>query len=226
MNEARTRTARDQAWGSEAAEVRQRVYDQAVEALHRVNPKAVPVASPDDPCAIPRVVEQARRTAPPQDAAPSPECMLHSRVRNMQGAVAELVAKAKRKGIAAELPAADEGGDLGARLQMFNAAHDKLERQIAYFDTTTKEQRAIDGLCIRIERLGKRVDTIAAALAALQSLLPLLMKADEKWGLLPIEWVIFRNSDVMAVFDDDTLADRWSLLGVAPRRDECARRPD
>ena len=45
-------------------------------------------------------------------------------------------------------------------------------------------------------------------------------------GLLPIEWVIFRNSDVMAVFDDDTLADRWSLLGVAPRRDECARRPD
>jgi len=28
------------------------------------------------------------------------------------------------------------------------------------------------------------------------------------WGLLPIEWVIFRNSDVMAVFDDDTLADR------------------
>jgi len=29
-----------------------------------------------------------------------------------------------------------------------------------------------------------------------------------KEGLLPIEWVIFRNSDVMAVFDDDTLADR------------------
>jgi hypothetical protein len=29
-----------------------------------------------------------------------------------------------------------------------------------------------------------------------------------KKGLLPIEWVIFRNSDVMAVFDDDTLADR------------------
>jgi hypothetical protein len=24
-------------------------------------------------------------------------------------------------------------------------------------------------------------------------------------GLLPIEWVIFRNLDVMAVFDDDTL---------------------
>jgi sRNA-binding protein len=29
-----------------------------------------------------------------------------------------------------------------------------------------------------------------------------------KLGLLPIEWVIFRNLDVMAVFDDDTLADR------------------
>jgi hypothetical protein len=27
-------------------------------------------------------------------------------------------------------------------------------------------------------------------------------------GLLPIEWVIFRNLDVMAVFDDDTLANR------------------
>jgi hypothetical protein len=32
--------------------------------------------------------------------------------------------------------------------------------------------------------------------------------ADKKRGLLPIEWVIFRNLDVMAVFDDDTLADR------------------
>jgi hypothetical protein len=29
-----------------------------------------------------------------------------------------------------------------------------------------------------------------------------------KLVLLPIEWVIFRNLDVMAVFDDDTLADR------------------
>jgi hypothetical protein len=28
------------------------------------------------------------------------------------------------------------------------------------------------------------------------------------WGLLPIEWVIFRNLDVIPVFDDDTLADR------------------
>jgi hypothetical protein len=32
--------------------------------------------------------------------------------------------------------------------------------------------------------------------------------ANKIMGLLPIEWVIFRNSDVMAVFDDDTLADR------------------
>jgi hypothetical protein len=29
-----------------------------------------------------------------------------------------------------------------------------------------------------------------------------------KKGLLPIEWVIFRNFDVIPVFDDDTLADR------------------
>jgi hypothetical protein len=27
-------------------------------------------------------------------------------------------------------------------------------------------------------------------------------------GLLPIVWVIFRNLDVIPVFDDDTLADR------------------
>jgi hypothetical protein len=33
-------------------------------------------------------------------------------------------------------------------------------------------------------------------------------RTNKKRGLLPIEWVIFRNLDVMAVFDDDTLADR------------------
>ena len=37
-------------------------------------------------------------------------------------------------------------------------------------------------------------------------------------GLLPIEWVIFRNLDVIPVFDDNTLANRWSLLSAAPRR--------
>ena len=41
---------------------------------------------------------------------------------------------------------------------------------------------------------------------------------NEKRGLLPIEWVIFRNLDVIPVFDDNTLANRWSLLSVAPRR--------
>jgi hypothetical protein len=42
-------------------------------------------------------------------------------------------------------------------------------------------------------------------------------------GLLPIEWVIFRNLDVIPVFDDDTLADRWAWLRDG---DECARRSD
>ena len=37
-------------------------------------------------------------------------------------------------------------------------------------------------------------------------------------GLLPIEWVMFRNLDVIPVLDDNTLANRWSLLSAAPRR--------
>jgi hypothetical protein len=93
----------------------------------------------------------------------------------MQDAVATLVAKAKRKGIPAELPS--DKGDLGARLQMLNALFDSLEKKIAYHEGTTQEQQAIDELGTRIQRLEKRADAIATAMAAIKELLPHLMKA-------------------------------------------------
>jgi hypothetical protein len=37
---------------------------------------------------------------------------------------------------------------------------------------------------------------------------PAIKKQSYIRGLLPIVWVIFRNLDVIPVFDDDTLADR------------------
>jgi hypothetical protein len=167
---------------SEAQEARQAAYDRAVEALHRVNSKAVPVAAFDEVCAIPRVVEQVRRTVAPAEAAPSPERMLYSRVNNMANAVAALVAKARSKGIRAELPPNGEGDDLGARLQMLIALHESLEKKISYFDSTTKEQRAIDKIFSQCERMEKRVDAIAAALGALSKLLPLLMPSKDGGG--------------------------------------------
>jgi hypothetical protein len=116
----------------------------------------------------------------PPESAPSPERMLHSRVNNMANAVAHLGAKAKSKGIPAELPPANDDGDLGARLQMLNAAHDRLEKKIQYFDSTTKEQRAIDAMGMQFNRLEKRVDAIAAVLGAFNKLLPLLLPAEVK----------------------------------------------
>jgi hypothetical protein len=165
---------------SEAGAARRAAYQSAVDALHRVNPKAVPVAALDEVCSIPRVVEQARQAVAPPESAPSPEAMLHGRCNNMQNAVAHLVAKAKAKGIPAELPPADDDGDRGARLQMLNAMHDRLEKKIQYFDSTTKEQRAIDAMGMQINRVEKRVDAIAAALGALNKLLPLLLPAEVK----------------------------------------------
>jgi hypothetical protein len=160
---------------SEAADRRLAAYDGCISALHRLDPKAVPVARPDEAFAIPRVAEQARQATNPAPPAPSPERMLHSRVSAMQDAVATLVAKAKRKGIPAELPS--DKGDLGARLQMLNALFDSLEKKIAYHEGTTQEQQAIDELGTRIQRLEKRADAIATAMAAIKELLPHLMKA-------------------------------------------------
>jgi hypothetical protein len=164
---------------SEAAARRRDAYDRSLAAIHLINPNAVPIAAPHEPYAIERLADQARHTVAPPGRKPSPEGMLHSRVSNMQNAVANLVAEARGKGIAAELPPNDLGGDLGARLQELNALHDKLEKQIAYFNGTTQEQRAIDDLRADIKRIRKRLDGTATALAALGELLPLLMKKAE-----------------------------------------------
>ena len=134
-------------------DARQAAYDNSVAALRRINPKAVPIAKADEPFAIARVSEQVRQTVAPAERAPSPEVMLYSRVNNMQGACAKLVAEAKRKGIPAELPPTDES-DQGARLQMLNAFHDRLEKKIDYYNRTTQEQRAIDQLGIEFETSG------------------------------------------------------------------------
>jgi hypothetical protein len=161
---------------SEAAQKRQDAYDNAVAALHRVNPNAVPIAKLTDVSPIARVSQQVRDTSPPAATAASPEAMLSGRVSNMQNACATLVAEAKRKGIAIDWPAATkEGVELGTRLQALNAFHDAVERRITYFKTTTQEQRAIDNLGERVVRNEKRLDAIATAIAALSDLLPLLM---------------------------------------------------
>jgi hypothetical protein len=164
---------------SEAGDARAKAYAQAVAALQAINPASVPVAQFTDPCAIARVVQQVRDAVPPSEPTASPERMLRSRVSNMQGAVAALVDKAKRKGIPVELPVIDDG-DLGSRLQKLNAAYDEIERKVAYYDRTTPERRAIDGLAVRLDRVEKRVDAIAAALGALNKLLPLLLPAEVK----------------------------------------------
>ena len=163
---------------SEAADRRQAAYDNCVATLHRLDPKAVPVARPDEAFAIPRVAEQARQATNPAPPAPSPERMLIGRVSAMQDAVANLVAKAKRMGIPAELPS--DKGDLGERLQILVALFDSLEKKIAYHDGTTKEQRAIDTLVKQVQRLEKRVDAIATAMAAIKDLLPHLMSGKKK----------------------------------------------
>ena len=160
---------------SDAAAARSAAYENAVAALRKINPKAVPVAKIEDAFSIPRVAEQARQAVAPPSRAASPEAMLHSRISNMENAVSVLVAEAKRKGIKAQLPPANGDGDLGARLQMLNAMHDKLEKDINYFNNTTREQRAIDSLGFRVQRIEKRIDAIATAMAMLNELLPHLI---------------------------------------------------
>jgi hypothetical protein len=152
---------------SNAAQARQDAYDQAVEALHRVDPNAVPVAKPGDVYAIARVSDQVRNTTPPADREPTPEHMLITRAINMQGAVAKLIAEAKRNGVPVSTPP-DTSGDPGGRLQALNDYHYQLEKKVTYYSQTTPEQRAIDELRADVARLKK-------AMVALNDLLPLLM---------------------------------------------------
>jgi hypothetical protein len=164
---------------SESAAQRQKAYDDAVAALHRVAPKIAPVAKPDEAFAIPRVAQQAREAVAPPPPPASPERMLHGRVSNMWNAVAELVAQAKRKGIEVEFPTIKQSDDLGYQLQVLNEAHDRLEKQIEYFDSTTKEQRAIDQLRRQGQRIEKRLDAMAAALTSFSELLSHLMSKEK-----------------------------------------------
>jgi hypothetical protein len=152
---------------SKAEQVRRDCYNQAVEALHRVDPSAVPIAKFNDPYAIPRVSNQARHTAAPPDPALSPENMLMTRVVNMQQACSTLATGARRNGVPID-PTPDMPADLGRRLQMLNDYHYQLEKKVTYYSQTTREQRAIDELRADVGRMKK-------AMVALGELLPLLM---------------------------------------------------
>lgn len=158
------------------AQVRRDAYDRAVEALLLVNPKAVPIAKLEDACSIARVSNQVRETAPPKPADPHPEAMLISRVSNMANACSQLVARAKRLGIAVELRIADRNEDPGKQLQTLISFHDQLEKQVAYWQATTKEQRAIDDLQVRLRRTEKQLGAMATAMASLSDLLPHLLR--------------------------------------------------
>lgn len=161
---------------SEAAQNRQTAYDRTVAALRAVNPEAVPIAKLVEPFAIERVAQQVRDTEPPKLPPLSPEHMLVGRVSAMQNSCASLVADAKRKHIPVEWPAIKEGDDLGLRLQTLNEFHDKLESKIAYYNSTTQEQRAIDVLGNKVIRLEKKIAAMAQAMASVAELVPLLME--------------------------------------------------
>jgi hypothetical protein len=164
---------------SETAAQRQAAYDKALKKLHDVIPGAVPVARLDEAFAIPRVAEQARQAVPPEPLPPSSEVRLLSRVSAMQGSVSELVARAKRLGIKCELPKLKDPDPL-AQLQALNDFHDKLERKIEYFNSTTKEQRAIDELRQQVWRIERRLDAMAVALKSFGDLVALLMPKEKK----------------------------------------------
>jgi hypothetical protein len=140
---------------STAEQVRRDVYDQAVAALHRADPNAVPVAQFGDPYAIPMVSNQARNTAAPADPASSPEGMLFERVHNMQGAISKLVAEAKRNAVPVSTPPKISGDDLRGTLRALNDYHDRLEKKVTYYSQTTREQRAIDQLMSEVAQLQK-----------------------------------------------------------------------
>jgi hypothetical protein len=139
---------------SKAEQVRRDCYNEAVAALHRADPNAVPVAKLDDPYAIPLVSNQVRNTPAPADPASSPEHMLMTRCINMQDACSKLAAEARRNGVPVS-PAPDMPADLGRRLQMLNDYHFQLEKKVTYYAQTTREQRAIDRLMLEVAQLRK-----------------------------------------------------------------------
>jgi hypothetical protein len=141
---------------SKAEQVRRDCYNQVVADLHRADPNAVPVAKFGEPYAIPRVSNQARHTAAPPDPMSSPENMLFERISNMQGAISKLVDEAKRNHVPViPFDQTWTGDDARGRLQALNAYHDRLEKRLAYYSQTTREQRAIDQLMLEVAQLRK-----------------------------------------------------------------------
>lgn len=153
---------------SKAEQVRRDCYNEAVAALHRADPNAVPVAKFGDPCAIPMVSNQARNTEAPADPASSPEGMLFERISNMQQAISQLVVKAKRNAVPLSTPPKVSGGDLRGTLRALNDYHDRLEKKVTYYSQSTREQRAIDDLMSQVAQLRK-------AFLALDDLLKVLI---------------------------------------------------
>jgi hypothetical protein len=159
---------------SEAAAARQLAYDRVVAELQKIDPKAIPVAKPDEAFAIGRVAQQARDAVEPAPLSPSSEVRLLSRVNAMQQGVSQLVNTARGLGIKVGLPKL-EGADPLAHLQFLNEFHDKLERTVEYYRSTSKEQRRIDELWRWNQRLEKRVDALASAMSAIADLMPHLI---------------------------------------------------
>jgi hypothetical protein len=140
---------------SKAEQVRRDCYNEAVAALHRADPNAVPIAKFGDPYAIPLVSNQARNTAAPPDPMSSPENMLIERISNMQQAISKLAGEAKRNGVPVTPSPNISGEDLRGTLRALNDFHDQLEKRVTYYSQTTREQRAIDELKFEVAGLRK-----------------------------------------------------------------------
>lgn len=158
---------------SKAEQARRDCYNQAVDALHRADPSAVPIAKFGEPYAIPRVSNQARHTAAPPDPISSPENMVFERISNMQQAISTLVVEARRKGVPVSAAPTISAEDARGTLRSLNDYHARLEKTVTYYSETTKEQRAID-------QLGSQVSQLRNAFLAQDAVLKLLIaKAGE-----------------------------------------------
>jgi hypothetical protein len=164
---------------SKAAAARQLAYDRAVAELHKIDPKAIPIAKPNEVYAIARVAQQVRDTASPEPLAPSSEARLLSRANAMQGSCAALANTARGLGIKVSLPKIETTDPLAA-LQTLNAFYDWLEKRVEYYRSTTPQDRKIDELASRVGLLEKRMDAMANAMAAINQLLPHLMPKGDK----------------------------------------------
>jgi hypothetical protein len=156
---------------------RREAYDRCLADLKKIDPGAKPIASYGEVFAAERVSAQARDTVAPEPLPPSSEHRLVARISAMQGSCAELVSTLTKLG--APTPAWPEvDADPLERLQSLNAFFDRLERKVAYWRSTSKEQRAIDTLRMQVAQLEKRAEAQHRLLSTLvNDLIPQLMKA-------------------------------------------------